>query len=122
MLTSQSKFKAFRNSRRAKKRKRRQKGKQDEGVQPHNNTGITKKKKKTLHLKQKQSGWEGKLIGTVLIEDIGSLNCLLRLYLGVVILPDPASDLMATQIKGLELDFTNTQLLRGRILCWLMLY
>ncbi|MFS7919240.1 hypothetical protein Hanom_Chr03g00210441 [Helianthus anomalus] len=42
-------------------------------------------------------------------------------YLGVVIFPDPASDLMTSQIKSFKLNFPNTQFFRCRILCWLML-
>lgn len=42
-------------------------------------------------------------------------------YLGVVILPNPASDLMTSQIEGFEFDFANAELLRGWILGGLML-
>lgn len=44
------------------------------------------------------------------------------MYLSIVIFPDSASDLVATQIKSFELDFPNTQLLRSWVLSWLMLH
>lgn len=42
-------------------------------------------------------------------------------YLGIIILPDSTSNLMSTQIKGLEFDFSNTQLLGGGVLGRLVL-
>ena len=42
-------------------------------------------------------------------------------HLRIVILPDSPSNLMASQIKRLELNFPNTKLFRCGILCWLML-
>lgn len=43
------------------------------------------------------------------------------LYLGIIIFPHPASNLMTTQIKGLKLKFSNTQLFRSGVLSRLML-
>ena len=44
------------------------------------------------------------------------------LYLSVIILPDPASNLMPTQIKRLELDFINAKFFRRRMLRRLVLH
>lgn len=44
------------------------------------------------------------------------------MYLSIVIFPDSASDLVATQIESLELDFPNTEFLRSGVLGWLVLY
>lgn len=45
-----------------------------------------------------------------------------QIDLSIVIFPNSTSDLMATQIKSLELDFPNAQFLRGWMLGRLMLH
>lgn len=43
-------------------------------------------------------------------------------YLSIIILPDTSSDLVSTQIEGLEFDFPNAQFLRRRMLRRLVLH
>lgn len=70
-----------------------------------------KKKKKNSPQKQRnQTKWK---YNKVELEKIG--------YLSIIILPDSTSNLMSAQIKGLEFDFSNTQLLGRGVLGRLML-
>ena len=56
---------------------------------------------------------------TTVIKDLVSLES--GCNLGVVIFPNSTSNLMATQIKSLELDFANAKFLGRWMLCRLVL-
>ena len=46
----------------------------------------------------------------------------ISLHLGVIILPHAAGDFVASEVKGLEVDARQLQLLAGRVLSGLVLY